>query len=199
MLCRKDGLPMISLVLGLGNIGPRYRGTRHNVGFDVLDKVADTLPVTGSGETRLYRWKTVRAGEREIPLAWPTTYMNRSGAAAVVLLQGLDLSPEQMLVVVDDFALPPGRLRLRHAGSDGGHNGLASIIEEVGTRDFPRLRLGIGPAPEGTDPADYVLSPFGEDEQQIRTDMTNTAAEAVIHSLAHPFDEAMSRYNANPA
>lgn len=190
---------MISLVVGLGNIGRRYHGTRHNVGFDVLDRVAVNLKAPISVPTHYDRRTELRHNDRTIVLAWPTTYMNLSGLAVAALLQDYSLSPADMLVVVDDFALPLGRLRFRPGGSDGGHNGLASIIEIIGTTDFPRLRLGIGPAPEGIDPADFVLDPFAKSESETASAMILTAAEAVAYTIDHRFDEAMSTFNANPA
>ncbi len=190
---------MISLVVGLGNIGRRYRGTRHNVGFDTLDRAAAVLKAPKPVSTRFDERAEVSRNDRRIILAWPTTYMNLSGLAVEALLQLYSLSPREMLVVVDDFALPLGRLRLRKTGSDGGHNGLASIIETIGTESFPRLRLGIGPAPAGIDPADFVLAPFEKSESEAVSAMIGTAAEAVVFTIDHRFDEAMSTFNANPA
>lgn len=190
---------MISLIVGLGNIGRRYRGTRHNVGFDVLDRTATMLKAPKPVSTPFDERTEVSRNDRRIVLAWPTTYMNLSGQAVEALLQLYSLSPREMLVVVDDFALTLGRLRLRKTGSDGGHNGLASIIETIGTESFPRLRLGIGPAPDGVDPADFVLAPFEKSESEAVSAMIGTAAEAVVFTIDHRFDEAMSTFNANPA
>ena len=190
---------MISLILGLGNIGAEYDGTRHNVGFDVLDRVATLQKATPQRSTRDYAWALIERSPEPLVLAWPRTYMNRSGRAAVGLLERLEADPRQMLVVVDDFNLPLGALRFRRNGSDGGHNGLASIIEELGTEDFPRLRLGIGPAPDNTSTVDFVLGKFDKEELQKASDLTNTAAEAVIFASNHRLDEAMSEYNRNPA
>lgn len=135
---------MISLILGLGNIGKKYEGTRHNVGFEVIDHLAGRLNLTSMPREKEYDWAVARLGERELILAKPRTYMNLSGLAAAKLLEKHDLTPEQMLVIVDDFALPLGAVRIRGKGSDGGHNGLESLIEELGTQAFPRIRLGIG-------------------------------------------------------
>lgn len=193
------GDSQIALIIGLGNIGERYQATRHNVGFDVLDRVAASLGAEFRPVDVLYHRADMRVGDREIVLAKPRTYMNRSGWAAEDLLQQNDLTPERMLVVVDDFALPLGRLRFRTGGSDGGHNGLASIIESLDTTAFPRLRLGIGPVPEEIDPVDFVLAPFAPDELELKRTMIEAAAEAVVFAIDHRFDEAMSTYNANPA
>ncbi len=195
----ETGRGHITLILGLGNIGSRYDGTRHNIGFDVLDRIAESHRAGFRKADDLYDLCTITAGEHEVPLVKPRTYVNRSGWAAEDLLQRYDLMPEQMLVVVDDFALPLGRLRFRSSGSDGGHNGLLSMIETLGTTSFPRLRLGIGPAPEGIDPADFVLARFAPDELEAKEAMIRAAAEAVVFTIDHRFDEAMSTYNANPA
>lgn len=189
----------ISLIVGLGNMGRRYEGTRHNAGFAVLDHLVERLRVPGAQWTRFDCRIEFRRSGRRMVMAWPRTYMNRSGEAVEALLQDYTLTPSEMVVVVDDFNLPLGRLRLRKEGSEGGHNGLASIIETIGTEEFPRIRLGIGPAPEGVDPADFVLAPFDESERETVQAMIETAGDAVIHSIDHRFDEAMNIFNANPA
>ena len=150
----------IRLILGLGNVGSRYEQTRHNVGFDVVALVAAELGATGRPSTDLYQWAEARLGDHRLILARPTTLMNRSGLAAAALLDRFVLGSGEMLVVTDDFNLPLGRLRLRMAGSDGGQNGLRSVIYELGTELFPRLRVGIGPPRADLDPADFVLSRF---------------------------------------
>jgi PTH1 family peptidyl-tRNA hydrolase len=191
---------MISLVLGLGNIGEKYAGTRHNVGFEVLYRVEQTLKAKLKRSTRDYDWAVAKQDDRKIILARPKTYMNLSGIAAEALLQRNDLSPSEMLVVVDDFALPLGTLRFRLKGSDGGHNGLASLIATLGTEQFPRLRLGIGPLPEGVeDSAEFVLSPFEKNEKEPARKMIETAAEAVVFAIDNRLELAMSRYNSSPA
>ncbi len=125
--------------------------------------------------------------------------MNRSGIAARELLEDLGMQPQQMLIVTDDFNLPLGRLRFRSGGSDGGHNGLASVIEVLETQELPRLRLGIGPVPENVDVADWVLSPFEPQEVETAKKMVAAAVEAAIFALDHRLEEAMTRYNVNPA
>jgi PTH1 family peptidyl-tRNA hydrolase len=190
---------MISLVLGLGNIGRRYEKTRHNVGFQVLDLVFEKLGADRRSATSEYSWAEKELEKRRILLAWPKTYMNLSGLAARTLLRENRLEPEEMLVVVDDFNLPLGRLRFRPDGSDGGHNGLESIIGELGTENFPRLRLGIGPVSENRDSVDFVLGEFTPEEAEPAKKMIALAAEAVIFALHNRFDEAMSKYNINPA
>ncbi len=190
---------MISLVLGLGNIGERYAGTRHNVGFRVVEKVRQELKLSFQPPTEAYDWAVQERSERQIILAWPKTYMNHSGLAAHALLQDTDLQPSRMLTVVDDFNLPLGRIRIRQDGSDGGHKGLVSIIEVLETEDFPRLRLGIGPTPDNMDTVDFVLSRFERQEVEPAQKMIDTAAEAVLFVIDHRLEEAMSNYNVNPA
>ncbi|MCK4462159.1 MAG: aminoacyl-tRNA hydrolase [candidate division Zixibacteria bacterium] len=189
----------MSLVVGLGNIGAAYAATRHNVGFEVVRRVAETLRAKSQPSTVEYDWVAASQGQQELLLALPRLLMNRSGLAIEALLQRHELDPAQMLIVLDDFNLPLGRLRFRSNGSDGGHNGLASIIETLETENFPRLRLGIGPPPDNIDSADYVLRRFEKTEIEPKEKMITTAAEAVLFAIDHRLDEAMSKYNVNPA
>jgi len=186
---------MISLVIGLGNIGKRYENTRHNLGFEVLHLVREGLEAVLRPETATSYRAEKTLGERKIILAWPTTYMNESGRAARALLQENYRQPSEMLVVVDDYNLPLGRIRFRRGGSDGGHNGLTSLIEELGTENFPRLRLGIGPVPENESSVDFVLEKFSPKEDKMAKIMIAIAAEAVIFAIHNRFEEAMSKYN----
>jgi PTH1 family peptidyl-tRNA hydrolase len=190
---------MISLVLGLGNVGDRYTGSRHNIGFAVVDEVAVRLKASprSSGYHCWYAASTL--GDRQVTLAWPTTLMNRSGMAAAMLVRMLAIDPAEMLVVVDDFNLPLGALRFRARGSDGGHNGLASIVECLGTTEFPRLRLGVGPMVDKDQATEFVLTPFTDAELETVRGMVATAAEAVVFAIEHRLQEAMSKYNVNPA
>ncbi len=190
---------MISLILGLGNIGSRYKGTRHNLGFEVVELAVKKTGAKSIPDDFFYQAYEHNIEERKIIFAKPTTLMNRSGAAAIALLDNYDLSPSEMLVVVDDFNIPLGAVRLRPGGSDGGHNGLESIIELLGTEEFPRLRLGVGPVPQGEDVVDFVLGKFSKSEQKITKKMIEIAAEAVIFAAGHPFEETMSKFNYNPA
>ena len=121
--------------------------------------------------------------------------MNLSGRSAANLLAQNNITPSEMLVVVDDFNLDLGRIRLRTSGSDGGHNGLASLIEWLDTDDFPRLRAGIGPLPENVNPADFVLSRFEESQLQAKKELAEKAADAILFALEHLLDEVMLRYN----
>lgn len=190
---------MISLIVGLGNITEKYKGTRHNVGFEALDRVVKSQKIDKIKTSELYDFCEFVNKNDMITLAWPRTYMNRSGMAVKELLERYELLPENMLVVVDDFNLPLGRLRLRKSGSDGGHNGLESIVEAIESQGFARLRLGIGPIPENINSPDFVLSRFEPGELPIVEEMLDKAAESVLFSINNRFDEAMSKYNVHPA
>ena len=190
---------MIHVVVGLGNIGQRYEGTRHNVGFDILNRVSERLRGSSMQNARHFAWRlvTVREGEAEweVKLVWPTTLMNRSGWAFETMLSEWSVAPTECLVVVDDFNLPLGALRFRERGSDGGHNGLASIIETIETDDFPRLRLGIGPLADKDRVTEFVLGRFEADEAALARKMIDFGAEATLFAITHRLAEAMSRYN----
>ena len=179
------------VVVGLGNPGPRYADTRHNIGF----RVVDALVAPGAGWETGEQADTVpaRCGGEEVILVKPMTYMNRSGDAVRALQERLGFGPDQVLLVVDDFLLDFGRLRLRRGGSDGGHNGLASVLGRLQTDQIPRLRLGIGPVPDDRDDIDFVLSPFGADED---VDGLVERGRAAAHCWAHEgIDAAMNRFN----
>lgn len=190
---------MLSLIIGLGNVGAAYKGTRHNVGFETLTRLAVVWKAKSQPDTDLYRLAVAHLPGQKLLLAWPTTMMNRSGWAAARLVAEHRLEPQTVLVITDDLNLPLGRLRFRPDGSDGGHNGLASVIEHLGTERFPRLRLGIGPLPEGKDAREFVLGRFEEPERPIVFDMISTAAEAAAYAVDHRPEEVMTKYNVNPA
>jgi PTH1 family peptidyl-tRNA hydrolase len=197
-------LAALQLIAGLGNIGSKYEGTRHNVGLDVVRRVAQLLKARPLPSHEYF--ESVEAdtpGEDDkshrIVLAIPTTHMNRSGLAIRELLEQQSITPNKMLVVVDDVDLPLGTLRFRADGSDGGHRGLRSIIMQLEIEAFPRLRLGVGRPGENEDTADYVLSRFRPEEADKVERMIALAAEAVIFAATHRFEEAMSQFNRNPA
>jgi len=193
------GQIMIALILGLGNPGERYRNTRHNVGFAVAEHLAVRLHLTKQNEQLLYTWTGGNDRFRPV-IARPQTFMNRSGLAAKVLLERVGCLPQQMLVVVDDFHLPLGRLRVRRSGSDGGHNGLISVAEQVGTRDFPRLRIGVGPIDEDSNVVDFVLGEFDRSEREKLPKILDMAAEATLVTVTGGVQAAMGQFNRpNPA
>lgn len=189
----------ISTIIGLGNIGKKYAGTRHNLGFRVLNKISEwwkIAPQPGPGE--FYILENNFEG-RIARLIWPTTYMNNSGLAVRQVIESFNLMPDNILIVYDDLDLPLGKIRIRQKGSGGSHNGMNSVIEHIGTEDIPRLRLGIGPMPLEVDPVSFVLGEFGPGERESVEKMIGQAAEAVLYSLNHHLDEAMNKYNINPA
>ena len=192
---------MIRVVLGMGNPGRQYENTRHNLGFDIVERMAKRLGMVWRDGGSLYDFAT-SSDDRQM-LIKPKTFVNRSGLAAVDMMRRYDLTPQELFVISDDFHLPLGRLRLRPAGSAGGHRGLESIIAELGTPDFPRLRAGIGPLPEGiagdgSRIRDFVLSSFTADEITIIEDMISRAAEAVEKILSDGLDAAIQTHNSNP-
>jgi peptidyl-tRNA hydrolase, PTH1 family len=182
------------IVVGLGNPGRRYAGTRHNVGHQVVQRIADSLGIRweDAGWAKTARGRVKGA---TLLLATPVTYMNVSGQAVRDLLRRRRRHPEDALVVHDDMDLSLGRLRLRPGNGAGGHNGVQSIVEELGTGAFPRLRIGIGRPPAGVDPAEFVLQRFTAEEQPCIDDAVNRAAEAVIVAATQGLPAAMNRYN----
>lgn len=187
------------LVVGLGNPGPEYELTRHNLGFWTVDRVARRLKRRfrrGAGNF-LVAEKSV--GGQKLTLAKPTTFMNLVGHAVTQLIDQYNITPSQLLVVCDDFALEEGRLRIRRRGSDGGHNGLKSIINSLGIEEFARVRLGIGPVPEGTDPADFVLAEIGENAVNSLQNMAERAAQAVFDCVVRGVEFAANAYNIRPS
>jgi PTH1 family peptidyl-tRNA hydrolase len=187
------------LLVGLGNPGIRYAHTRHNAGFWVIDELA----FRGKAKFKhikcnAFTAETVLAGEHVL-LAKPLTYMNRSGLAVRALLEHFSLGIEELLVIYDDMDLPPGRLRLRPGGGSGGHKGMASIIAQLGSEDFFRLRLGVGRGSgDFQDEADFLLTPLIPGEKERMHALVLTAADAVEVFLAGGAEEAMNRYNAAP-
>lgn len=182
------------LVVGLGNPGAEYEGTRHNVGYQVVDALAERLDVSFEHELDALFGRATH-DQQEIALALPLTYMNRSGDAVSALLKQSDLTPEQLLIVVDDLHLPIGTLRLRPSGSSGGHNGLANIAQRLGTTEFPRLRIGIGNEfPEG-EQVEYVLSPFTDEQIPGIQAAIDRACDAILTVVAHDLEAAMNQFN----
>jgi PTH1 family peptidyl-tRNA hydrolase len=183
------------LLAGLGNPGPAYAATRHNLGFRLVDRVGAALGASVVDRRYSALFGRARLAGRTLYLLKPQTYMNRSGLAVREALQGLGLGPEHLWVAHDDVDLPLGRLRLRLRGSSGGHRGVASVIEAVGTEGFGRIRMGIGRPPAGVETADYVLRPFTPEEEPEVDRMLERAAEAVETLLREGAEAAMSRHN----
>lgn len=182
------------VVLGLGNPGRAYARSRHNVGFWCVDSLARKYAIPVEQRRRHAVLGEGRIVGEEAVLAKARTYMNRSGVAARYLLDRYHLAPEALLVVHDDMALPSGKLRIRPRGSSAGHNGIESIITELGTQDFPRLRIGVG-RPEGQDAVSFVLGPFTSDEAKVIGEAIVRAVEAVAWIAQHGLESAMNIYN----
>lgn len=183
------------LLIGLGNPGREYKGDRHNIGFMLIDRLAGEAGV----RFERVRFQSLVASGRlvgvRVILAKPQTFMNASGRAVSQLARFFKVAPACLMVAYDDLDLPLGTIRLRSGGGSGGHRGMASIVEALGSGDFPRLRLGIGRPPGRMDPADYVLEPFGTQEEPRRDLMLVQAAEAVETFLRVGIELAMSRHN----
>jgi peptidyl-tRNA hydrolase, PTH1 family len=190
------------LIVGLGNPGAKYDRTRHNIGFDLIDQLAKRWQIPVSDQKRFQGmvgegWvnslaKTLRERQK-IVLLKPQTFMNLSGQAVRSVLDWYKLAPTEVLVLYDDLDLPLGKLRIRLAGSAGGHNGMKSIISHLGTPTFPRLRMGIGKSQDET--ISHVLGKFSAAESSIVTDILQLSADAVELSLGAGVEEAMNKYN----
>ena len=188
-------MSVVQAAVGLGNPGAPYASTRHNLGFQVVDLLADELD--GSWvEAETYVFSEVVCDRKPLLLIKPTTYMNRSGQAIADLIERFDLALERVLVVVDDVHLDLGRHRFRRKGTHGGHNGLRSIIDQIGSSSFPRLRLGIGAPPEGAHFIGFVLGEFDPGEEASVKRSIRTAADGVMYWARLGLDAAMNQYNA---
>jgi PTH1 family peptidyl-tRNA hydrolase len=188
----------VKLLVGLGNPEPRYRQTLHNVGFQVIDELARRHGArfeSSPADAVVARLRTLGPGAM---LVKPLTYVNRSGEAVAALWRYYRIEPADLLVVTDDVSLPAGRLRARARGSAGGHNGLKSIIEALGTGDFPRLRVGVGRGDPRRDLADHVLARPGAAEQETLAAAVTQAADAAELFVTDGLDVMMNRYNRPP-
>jgi PTH1 family peptidyl-tRNA hydrolase len=197
----------VRLIVGLGNPGPAYEGTRHNLGYLAVRRLAGDLGLPGfrpwkyglaTAASRSRRRRGVHgapAAEDATVLLLPTTYMNESGTAVAAFLRGHVVGPSDLIVVHDDLDLPAGRLRLRLGGGSGGHRGVASILGELGREDFVRVKIGIGRPPAGVDPVDYVLERPSPVESEMLQDCAHRAAGVVLVVLREGLVEAMNRYN----
>src|SRR5262245_27253924 len=188
----------MKLVVGLGNPGPKYEGTRHNIGYAVVDYLA-AAPGTGGWRGRFQsRVAETLEGSEPVLLMKPETFMNLSGRAVREAIDFYKLTAADFLVVCDDIALPVGKLRARAKGSDGGQKGLRNIQEMLGTPEYPRLRIGVGSPGEHWDAADYVLSRFKPAERKAVEDAVALAAQAVLLWVRKGLDACMNQFNADP-
>jgi len=183
-------------VLGLGNPGDEYRDTRHNVGFRVVERLAGELGERVEKQRFRALVAEARLGAEKVLLACPQTFMNESGRSARAVVDFYGLEPRALLVVCDDFHLPLGRLRVRSGGSSGGHNGLESVMRELGTPEFPRLRLGIGECRGSS--VNYVLGRFSKSDETQIGPAVERAASAVRVWAEEGLEACMNRFNAAP-
>ncbi len=183
------------LILGLGNPGDEYYETRHNIGFMVVDAFARRHAERGFEPDVNFHQTIARYMQRDVLLAKPMTYMNASGEAVEVLVDRYRPAPERLMIVYDDVDLPLGAIRLRKQGGSGGHRGMESVITHLGTLSIPRLRCGIGAPPDDMDTADYVLSPFEPEEEEIARDMVERAVVALESWIESGIEKTMALYN----
>lgn len=187
--------PDTYLLIGLGNPGREYRDSRHNIGFMLIDRLIVRLNARGMKVQSKAIVTTATYEERKLILAKPQTYMNLSGQSAQGLLHFYKLPMENMLVAHDDLDIPFGTIRIRPKGGPGGQGGMASTIEKLGTKDFPRLRIGIGRPPGRMDPSDYVLQNFSRDEVKMLSEIVDRAADAALTFVVDGLNKAMNKYN----
>jgi PTH1 family peptidyl-tRNA hydrolase len=183
------------LIIGLGNPGREYKDTRHNIGFMVIDRIAVRL---NAQKIKVQAKAIVTDAiyqERKLILAKPQTYMNLSGQSVQGLLHFYKIPIENLIVAHDDLDIPFGTIRIRPGGGPGGQRGMASTIEQLGTKDFPRLRLGIGRPPGRMDPKDYVLQEFSREDQKLLPDVLDRAADAALIFVTDGLNKAMNKYN----
>lgn len=184
------------LIAGLGNPGRQYEKTRHNMGFDTIDELIDRhrIPQGGIAHKAMYG-KGMIAGEKVLAVK-PLTYMNLSGEAIREYVNYYKMDPEtELIVIYDDIDLEPGQIRIRKKGSAGGHNGIKSIIAQIGTQNFYRIKVGVGAKPKGWDLADYVLGRFSPEERELVDKAICDAADAVEMILKDGIEAAMNHYN----
>ncbi len=187
--------------MGLGNPGKTYQNNRHNLGYLVIDAIGQKYGVSCHTRTKLYHWTSfdVRTTDQErlpIILSKPLTFMNNSGLAVRQILMDFEISSDQVLIILDDLDLPLGKMRLREHGSEGGHRGLKSIIELIGTRAIPRLRVGIGPQGENEAAEDFVLADFTTAEKPLLGQVVQQAANCALEWAIADSRQVMNKYNA---
>jgi PTH1 family peptidyl-tRNA hydrolase len=183
------------LIVGLGNPGKDYAGSRHNLGFQVVEALSQQI---NAARPKQKHWSLIAETSyksRKLMLTQPLTYMNLSGRAVKELMRNFRVDIDRLLVIYDDLDLPAGTIRLRGRGGSAGHRGLQSIIDALGTSDFPRLRVGIGRAPEGMEPADYVLLPVEGQDRILLEQAVERSADAALLFVERGLEAAMNAYN----
>ena len=184
------------LIVGLGNPGREYEATRHNMGFDVIDKLVEEHRIPQGGVKFNAMYGKGLIGGQQALLMKPLSYMNLSGGPIRDMLHYFKIDPEtEMIVIYDDIDTEPGSLRIRKQGSAGGHNGIKDIIKQLGTQKFTRIRIGVGAKPQGWDLADYVLGRFHGEEKAIMEDARKRAAKAAVMMMNEGLQAAMNEYN----
>lgn len=185
----------MKLIIGLGNPGTEYDGTRHNVGFQAIDALADDRNINPNKNKFKALFGEGRVGSKKMVLGKPQTYMNLSGESVQMFMKWYKVSPEEILIIYDDVSLPPGQLRIRKKGGAGGHNGIKSIIQHLGTDEFQRIKIGIGEKPQGWNLADYVLSRFSNSEMKTIEKTMEDVVGAANVIMDKGIEEAMNQYN----
>lgn len=183
------------IIVGLGNPSREYAATRHNIGFDAVTRIADDYDIPL--DTKRHKAICGRGyiGGQKVILAQPQTYMNLSGESVRELMDYYKVSEEEVIIIYDDISLDVGNLRIRPKGSAGGHNGIKSIIQHMGTQEFPRIRIGVGEKPKGWDLADYVLGRFQAEEEPLIREVLEEVSRACEVIITEGVEEAMNRFN----
>ena len=185
------------LIVGLGNPDKKYEKTRHNIGFDTVDALADQYHISLNDHKHKAMCGSGVIEGAKVLLAKPLTYMNLSGDSVAEIINFYKLDPEnEMIVIFDDISLAPGNIRVRKKGSAGGHNGIKSIIARCGTQNFMRIKVGVGEKPEGWDLADHVLGRFSNEDRALVEDAIEDACSAAVRMMQGDVDGAMNRFNA---
>lgn len=194
-MSERKGSYKMKLIIGLGNPGKQYEHTHHNVGFDTIDVLADKWGVALNQTKFNSIYGMVHRPEGKVILMKPLTYMNLSGEAVRPLMDYYDIDIEDVIVIYDDMDLEKGKLRLRQKGSAGGHNGIKSLIQHLGTQNFNRIRLGIDRPPMGMKVPDYVLARIPKEDETVLREAFQKAAEACEYGLSKSFNEVMNKFN----
>ena len=185
----------MKIIVGLGNPGAKYIGTRHNIGFRIIDLLASRWEIPVSERRPKVAIGKGRRADEEIILAKPRTFMNNSGEAIAYLSSRFGIKPHELLIVYDEMALPIGKLRLRAGGSDAGHNGIKSIISAIGTLEFPRVRVGIGKPEQNLGQISHVIGRFSKEEAPLMTQAVSTVADMIDTFIQEGIDKSMNLFN----
>lgn len=191
----KKGEHIMYLIVGLGNPGNKYAGTRHNIGFSAITYLSDHFRISLNQNKHKAIFGTGYIGSEKVILAMPQTFMNLSGESVRPLADFFKIPPSNILVIFDDISLDVGQLRIRKKGSAGGHNGIKSIIQHLGTEEFPRIKIGVGEKPQGWDLADHVLARFPEEQEEAVRQSLLDATDACEKIIEDSIEAAMNIYN----